>query len=218
VQSPRFSRRLLREKPSGPSRGILLPGNHSGKPASPAVLNLALRMKRPRAKRKRPHQSKGQRPKWAVSVRRVPERDAWELIHPRCVRERAEDIEEVEAMLAAGEDEVARDELRWLLEGCHQFITAHRMLGEIALAENDVKLARGHFGFAYQIGLKAVPAGGLPGPLPYELPANRAFFEAGKGLAWCLRQLGEERAAIEVVETLLRLDPSDPLGLSAWKK
>src|SRR5687768_16906645 len=111
-------------------------------------------------KRKRFRPRDGQ-PKSAVSVRQVPGREAWELVHPRCARVRAEDVEEVEAMLAAGEDEVARDELRWLLDGCPHFITAHRMLGELALAENDVQLARGHSGFAYQIGTKALPPSGL---------------------------------------------------------
>ena len=40
-------------------------------------------------------------------------------------------------MLAAGENEVARDELRWLLDGCPDFIAAHRMLGELALTKRS---------------------------------------------------------------------------------
>jgi hypothetical protein len=122
-------------------------------------------------------------------------------------------MEEVEAMLAAGENEVARDELRWLLDGCSDFIAAHRLLGELALEENDVRLARGHFGYGYEIGLRAMPSKGLPGPLPYDLPANQAFLESAKGLAWCLRQLGEARLADQVTAKLLALDPSDPLGV-----
>jgi hypothetical protein len=150
-------------------------------------------------------------------VQRVPGREAWELVHPRCARVRAEDMEEVEAMLAAGETEVARDELRWLLQGCSDFIAAHRLLGELAMEENDLPLARAHFGYAYQIGLRALPARGLPGPLPYDLPANRAFLESAKGLAWCLRQLGEGKLAQLVAENLLRWDPSDPLGVRGWE-
>jgi hypothetical protein len=159
------------------------------------------------------HRRGGQRRKSSVSVRQVPGGDAWELVHPRCARARAEDIEEVEAMLAAGEDEVARDELRWLLDGCPDFITAHRMLGELALEENDVPLARGHFGYAYQIGLRALPRGGLPGLLPYDRLANQAFLESAKGLAWCLRRLGEDPLAQEVTSQLLAFDPTDPLGV-----
>ncbi len=59
-------------------------------------------------------------------------------------------------MVAAGETEIARDELRWLLSECHDFLAAHKLLGDLALADNDVRLARGHFGYAYQIGLKAI--------------------------------------------------------------
>jgi hypothetical protein len=155
-------------------------------------------------------------PRSAVSVRPVRGRDAWELVHPRCARVRAEDMEEVEAMLAAGEPEVARDELRWLLEGCSDFIAAHRMLAELAMEQNDLPLARAHFGYAYQIGRRGLPPQGLPGPLPYDVPANQAFLESAKGLAWCLRQLGEQKLAQEVVKHLLAWDPSDPLGVRGW--
>ena len=119
-------------------------------------------------------------------------------------------------MLAAGEYEVARDELRWLLDGCPDFIAAHRALGELALEENDLPLARGHFGYGYEIGRRAFPPDGPPGPLPYDLPANQAFLEAAKGLAWCLRQLGEAKLARQVVETMMTCDSSDPLGVRDW--
>ena len=140
---------------------------------------------------------------------------AWELVHPRCALERADDMKEVAAMLDAGETEVARDEIRWLLEGCSDFLQAHLALGEMALAEGDVNLARGHFGTAYQIGVKALRRVGLDRPLPYRRTANRPFFEAGKGLVYCLVQLDRQRIAREVVEQLLRCDPTDPLGVRA---
>ena len=143
----------------------------------------------------------------------MPGENAFELVHPPCVLERAEDMEEVYAMLDSGEIDVAVDELRWLLEACSQLLEAHKLLGEVALADGDPELARGHFGYAYELGLKAIPRGQLPGPLPYARPANRAFFEAGKGLAWCLHRLGESKLAAEVVEQLRKLDPGDPLGL-----
>ena len=59
----------------------------------------------------------------------------------------------------------------------------------------------------------AIPREGLPGPLPYSLPANQPLFEAGKGLAWCLKQQGEADTAAQVVQRLLALGPSDPLNL-----
>ncbi len=117
-------------------------------------------------------------------------------------------------MIEAGEMDVAIDELRWLLSGCSEFIEVHRLLGELALSEdNDTPLARAHFGFAYQMGLKAWRRAKMPSPLAYRLPANQAFFESGKALAWCLAKLNQPEKAVEVLKTLLACDPSGPLGL-----
>ncbi len=115
-------------------------------------------------------------------------------------------------MLEAGEIDVAVDELLWLLSGCDVLLEAHKMLGEIAVADGDLQLARGHFGYAYELGLGALGKG-TGGVLPYARPANQPFFQAGKGLAWCLEQQGEAGLAAEVVQRLLALDPTDPLGL-----
>jgi tetratricopeptide (TPR) repeat protein len=116
-------------------------------------------------------------------------------------------------MLEAGEVDIARDELRWLLIDCRELIEAHRLLGEIAVSGGDLAMARAHFGYAYDLGRKAIPPDGLPGPLPYARKSNRAFFEAGEGLARCLGTLGEKQTATDVVQALLKLDPSDPLRL-----
>jgi Tfp pilus assembly protein PilF len=131
------------------------------------------------------------------------------------VQERTDDLAEVHAMLAAGEIDIARDELLWLLEGCRDFIDAHKLLAELAVAEEDIPLARAHFGFAYQIGCDALPAAGLDGPLAYNLQANQPFLESAKGLAWCLVQLQKGSQARAILEQLLRLDESDPLGARA---
>ncbi len=139
--------------------------------------------------------------------------DAWEFLHPRCALTRREDLEEVQQMIAGGELEIAQDELRWLLADCRDFLEAHYRLGEIALEEEDYRLARGHFGYAYQIGIKALDRAGNARPLPYDREANRAFFEAGKGLAFCLVQLNKRKMARDVIERLLSLDATDPLGL-----
>ncbi|MBX3415374.1 MAG: hypothetical protein KF708_22010 [Pirellulales bacterium] len=148
-----------------------------------------------------------------MNYRRLQNSDRFELVPPRCARQRRDDIEEVQKMLAAGEFEIAQDELRWLLDGCSEFIAAHKLLGEIALLEGDVKLARGHFGYAYKIGRKALPQEGLRGTLPYELAGNRDFYEASKGLCACLRELERYELALETIADLLKLDPSDPLNL-----
>jgi len=141
--------------------------------------------------------------------------NGWMLIPSRHARDRAEDLEEVRTMIEEGEIDIAIDELRWLLDGSNEFIEAHSLLGELALSEdNDVELARAHFGFAYQTGMKALRRAKMPTPLPYRLKANRAFFESGKGLAWCLGQLDKPQMAVEVLETLLSCDPDSPLGLA----
>jgi hypothetical protein len=151
----------------------------------------------------------------ALGVRRSSDGRGWVFVHPGCVRERAEDLEEVREMIESGEVEVAVDELRWLVSGCSEFIEAHALLGELALAEADSALARGHFGFAVQLGLKALQRAKVTGPLPFSQPANRTFFEAGRGLAMSLVKLGMLEKAAALVQDLVRLDPTDPLKLRA---
>jgi len=147
-------------------------------------------------------------------VRRSSDGRSWVLVHPRCVRDRAEDLDEARAMIDAGEFEIAVDELRWLLSACPEFIAAHELLGELAVAmHDDLSLARGHFGAGYQLGLQALRRAGMPRPLLYSQPANRSFFEAGRGLIWTLEKLRKRDMAQEIVETLLALDPADPLRL-----
>jgi hypothetical protein len=140
-----------------------------------------------------------------LGVRRTSDGGAWVLVHPRCARERAEDLEEVRTMIEGEELDIAIDELRYLVGGCSEFVEAHCLLGVLAVeTKNDVRLARGHFGVGYQLGLQTL-----------RQPANKAFFEAGRGLAWCLAKLDKLPMAREVVDTLVKLDPSDPLGLRA---
>lgn len=116
-------------------------------------------------------------------------------------------------MLAAGEREIAVDELRWLLDGCRDFLPAHRLLGELALEDEDYRLARGHFGYACEIGLSAAPADAV---LPYRVLANQGLLQSLKGLAFCLVKLEQPALALEALRELLRRDPSDPLGVHAW--
>lgn len=138
----------------------------------------------------------------------------WEFLHPRCAVERADDLEEVDAMLAADETEIAKEELLWLVGGCSDFMRAHRSLGELAMAEEDFALARGHFGHAYRVGVRAIQSAGNPQPIPYTCASNCDFFECGKGLVHSLMQLGKKKMAAEVAAQLVRCDPSDPLGVA----
>ncbi len=146
-------------------------------------------------------------------MRRSSDGRGWVLVHPRSVREMAEDLEEVRAMIEAGEFDVATDELRWLVSQCSEFIEAHELLGELALAQGDAALARGHFGFAVQLGLKTLARAKVHGPLPYHQPANESFYLAARGLVSTLAQLDQLSKAQELVETLVKLDSTDPLGL-----
>jgi hypothetical protein len=116
--------------------------------------------------------------------------------------EREADLDEVRAMIAAGEHEIARDELRWLLQDCGDNIAAHRLLGELALLGDDLPLARGHFGYAYQIGISAIRRAGSPAPWPSVHPGNAEFFAAGKALVQCLENLDKPHLAAEVADFL----------------
>jgi Tfp pilus assembly protein PilF len=155
------------------------------------------------------------RPKGAgkqVSVVRADD-GAWELREPRCARVRREDLEEVQQMIDAGETEIAKDELRWLLSECRDFIAAHKLLGDLAVDAGDWKLARGHYGYAHQLGVQAIDRAGAVKPVLYAKPANKAFFEASRGLVQSLMQLGKRGTARDVVQRVLELDARDPLTL-----
>ena len=143
--------------------------------------------------------------------------NGWILVPPRSARECAEDLEEVQAMIAAGEHEIAEEELHWLLGNEHELIEAHFLLGKLSVeVKNDIPLGRGHFGIGYQLGLKALRKAKFPKPVPALHPANQLFYDCGRGLVWCLHGLGKTEMALEIVEQLLELDPSDPLSLGGW--
>jgi len=111
-------------------------------------------------------------------------------------------------MIAAGELEIARDELLYLVSDCRGFLEAHNRLGELALEEGDVPLARGHFGFAFEIGIESLPKG-FCGILPSAVAYNAPFFLAGRGLARCLIARGQRAEGRKVLEQLARFDPGE---------
>ncbi|MBL9122535.1 MAG: tetratricopeptide repeat protein [Planctomycetaceae bacterium] len=198
---------MAKRKPHQPNR-------HRAAPARGAAGNHPARLdaQRGSAGQKSRSESTARPPRTEIRLRQTPGKPHWEFVHPRSVRDRAEDLEEVHLMIDGGEEEIAVEELRWLLEGCPDFIEAHKILGELAMTAGDVKLARAHFGYAYDLGMAALGGRELPGPLAYERPANQPFFEAAKGLAWSLTQVGLPEKAREVLQRMLRLEPSDPLG------
>jgi hypothetical protein len=117
--------------------------------------------------------------------------DEFELVHPRCVHEREPDYAEGIELLEAGDPEAARDALRYALQGCGDNLWVHVALGKIALFEfNDPTLARGHYGYAFELVQRAVPRG-FSGRLPKDRPANRPLYQAIDGLAACYEALGK---------------------------
>lgn len=119
----------------------------------------------------------------------------FELAHPRCVREMELDYEEGIELRKAGDPEAARDALRYALQGCGDNLWVHVALGRIALDDfKDPKLARGHFGYAFELAQRALPPG-FRGRLPRHRMANRPFFDAIEGLAQCYDALGKRGEA-----------------------
>jgi hypothetical protein len=115
----------------------------------------------------------------------------FELVHPRCVREMELDYQEGVELRKEGEPEAARDALRYALQGCGDNLWVHVELGRIALDDfRDPSLARGHFGYAFELAQRALPQH-FHGRLPRHRPANRPFYEAIDGLAACYEALGQ---------------------------
>ncbi len=124
--------------------------------------------------------------------------DDFVLVHPKCVREMELDYEEGIELRKAGDPEAARDALRFALQGCGDNIWVHVALGRIALEDfRDPSLARGHFGYAYELAENALP-GGFGGRLPREHPANRPLYDAVEGLVACHEALGAADLAAEL--------------------
>jgi hypothetical protein len=136
--------------------------------------------------------------------------DDFVLIHPKCVREMELDYEEGIELRKAGDPEAARDALRFALQGCGDNIWVHVALGRIALEEfRDPSLARGHFGYAFELAEKAIPRD-FNGRLPKEHPSNRPLYDAMDGLIACHEALGATDLASELKR---KLDTwSRPLG------
>jgi tetratricopeptide (TPR) repeat protein len=131
--------------------------------------------------------------------------DAFELVHPRCVREMELDYAEGIELWEAGDPEAARDALRYALQGCGDNLWVHVALGRIALRDGrDPALARGHFGYAYELARRAIPPG-FSGLLPKHCPANRPFYDAVEGLASCYEAMGRPGESAKLRDEAARL-------------
>ncbi len=156
----------------------------------------------------------------ALKLRKLDGDRGWAIVPPLSAEEMSDDIAEVHEMLEHGELEIATDELRFLLSTCPELLEAHVLLGQIALETDDTKpadieLARGHFGYAFQLGEKALTAASCPGPLLGAEPTNAPWHEAARGLAWCLEKQGQRAMADQVAATVRKFDPSDPAQVAA---
>jgi hypothetical protein len=115
------------------------------------------------------------------------------------------DYEEGMELWRAGDPEAARDALRFALQGCGDNLWVHVALGRIALEEfHDPSLARGHFGYAYELALRAIPPD-FRGRLVTDRVMNQPFYEAAEGLATCYEALEKRTDAEEVRATIARL-------------
>jgi hypothetical protein len=131
--------------------------------------------------------------------------DRFELVHPPCVEELRPDFEEGIEIWKAGEAEEARDALRFALQGCRDNLWVHTLLGRIALESfNDPTLAKGHFGYAFELARKALPPD-FAGKLPRDRQANRPFYDAIDGLITCHEALGaaQDAAGLRVLARTL---------------
>jgi hypothetical protein len=157
--------------------------------------------------RSNPDRGPAPRPRKAggLKLRRIGG-DDYELVHPRCVGEMELDYAEGIELWKAGDPEAARDALRFALQGCGDNIWVHVALGRIALDEfRDPALARGHFGYGFELAERAIPPG-FRGRLPRRREPNRPFHEAADGLAACYEALGKPREAASIRARMASLD------------
>lgn len=135
--------------------------------------------------------------KGGLRLHRLDARD-FALDHPKCIHEMELDYEEGLELRREGDPEGARDALRYALQGCGDNMWVHVALGRIALEDfNDPSLARGHFGYGFELARKAIPAD-FAGRLPREHPANRPLYDAVDGLILCHEKLDQPDLAGEL--------------------
>jgi hypothetical protein len=126
-------------------------------------------------------------------------------VHPACVEEAEPDYEEGMELWRAGDAEEARDALRFALGICRDNLWVHAALGRIALeAFQDPTLARGHFGYVFELVSRALPPS-FQGGLSPDRRANRPLYDAIDGLIACCGalRLPSEVARLKTVRASL---------------
>lgn len=143
-----------------------------------------------------------------IGLSQISDSGDFELVHPRCVLQRRPDYEEGISLWQSGDPEGARDALRYALEGCGNNLWVHVALGRIALEwDEDFSLARGHFGYAFELVERALPRS-FQGRLSRKIPGNKPFYEAAEGLAACYEGLGKKGEAMRIRSQAERLGRS----------
>ena len=121
--------------------------------------------------------------------------DDFVLVHPKCIHEMELDYLEGIELRQAGDPEAARDALRYALQGCGDNAWVHVALGAIALEDfRDPNLARGHFGYAFELAENTLPRD-FNGRFPPEHPDNQPLYEALDGLIACYQALDDPKSA-----------------------
>jgi hypothetical protein len=148
--------------------------------------------------------AKGRGPKkGGLALQRI-DANEFALVHPKCIHEMELDFAEGVALRREGDLEAARDALRFALQGCGDNMWVHVELGRIALEDfNDPTLARGHFGYAFELAKRAIPPG-FSGRIPRRHPMNEPLYSAVEGLVACYEQLGK-RALVDELRRLVSM-------------
>ncbi len=142
----------------------------------------------------------GGKPKGGLRLKRL-DGNNFALDHPKCVVEMEPDFEEGIELRREGDPEAARDALRYALQGCGDNMWVHCALGWIALEDfNDPSLARGHFGYAFELAARAIPPD-FNGFLPNTHPVNRPLYDAINGLIGCYEKLGQPKPIADLRRT-----------------
>ncbi len=139
----------------------------------------------------------------------------FELVHPACVARLWDDYQEALDAWRQGEPEEARDMLRFALEGCGDHLWVHCALGQIALElEKDPSLAKGHFGYAYELIERAIPRG-FKGLLSPDCHGNQPLYQAIDGLIRCALAAGHAGEVAELKRVQASLSGRSATGRSS---
>jgi tetratricopeptide (TPR) repeat protein len=99
-----------------------------------------------------------------------------------------------------------------LVEHYPNYIDGHAHLGIVMLEHGKAKQALDAYERGLGIGLAAIPRT-YRGRIEWSWLENRPFLRAAHGVALCYQKLGRRDQAIEILELMLRWNPSDNQGI-----